>query len=115
MEELLKVKKLDSELRVLLKDIISGMEFPIKGKSLSGSVLDELRSRLGPNANMSLGEEEKHFGNMLRELDTLLLETEAVYLLIKRIRESLDPAIREKFKDRRVRRRKPIENFMRTF
>ena len=108
-------RKLGPELRIVLVDIISGMKFSAEGKTLSESVLDELRSRWDPNFNRALGEPEEQFGNMLRELDALSLETEAMSLLIKRIQEGLDPAIREKFRDRRARKREPIENFMRTF
>ena len=97
-------------IREVLSDIINGMKFLKPGKSWAESFFIALSRRIKEEDGVIL-EVEPDFGNMLREIDAILLETKVTSVFIEQIRENLDSKTRDTFKDRKEGLRKPIEDF----
>lgn len=97
----------EKRLKEILSDIVKGMKFPRPGKAFAEALFKELKKRTEEEEGMILGDEQ--FGNMIREIDALVLEFGVTHLLLQKIQGSLDSQTRFNFKDRRTERRKPIE------
>jgi len=102
-------KGIRSGLQSIFSDIVRGMDFSKDGKFKIGLIFQELENRVKLNSPASVSVE-----NMMREIDFLALEHKALSALIEKIRKDQDPAVVEEFKDRRIRERKPILNFLKT-
>jgi len=103
----IKERRVRSELRAILDDIVRGMKFPPDSKEWFNAILKELKDRLGPEADQLLKED----GDVIRELSFLFSQASAMYHLLQRVYGNIDPELRKKFPDRR-REKEPIEEFV---
>jgi len=99
-------------IRELLDLIISGMEFLQPHKSWAESLFIALSEYIKEEDGVILAV-EPDFGNMLREIDAIMLETGVTSTLIRAIRRDLGSKTRKSFKDRKLKIRKPMEDLER--
>ena len=99
-------------IKEVLGDILGGMDFLKPHQSWAQSFFDALSERIQEEDGVLL-DMEPDFYNMLRELDAILLESGVAAVLIRNIQQDLDAETRKKYRDRKRKARKPLEDLER--
>ena len=109
--EKFKQVKITFRLRIeeLLDLIVKGMEFLQPDKSWAESLFDAL-SQYVKEEDGKILDKDKDFGNMLREIDAILLGAKVKSVLIAKIQTDMGFEAKQRFQDRKLKSRKPIED-----